>query len=80
MWDHTGGCVKQYYCASAIYLLSCLVLEFSVIIGKLVGAHVHGKYVVDGINTRDKYMLKLTIAKLLNPELIQDDPIFFKFM
>ena len=31
---------------------------------------------VDGINDIDKRMLKLKIAKLLNPKLIQDDPIF----
>ena len=26
MWDHTDGCANKYCCASAIYLISCLVL------------------------------------------------------
>ena len=28
MWDHTDGCSNQYSCSCAIYLLSCLSLEF----------------------------------------------------
>ena len=34
------------------------------------------KYVVDGLNYRDKRIIKLSMAKLLNPEWIQDYPIF----
>ena len=26
VWDHTGGCAKQYRCASSIPLLSCIDL------------------------------------------------------
>ena len=37
---------------------------------------MHGKYVVGGLNVRDKRMLKLAMAKLFNTELIHDDPIF----
>ena len=28
MWKHTDGCAKQYCCVSAIYLISCLALNF----------------------------------------------------
>ena len=30
MWDHTNGCTNWYCFASAIYVLSCLTLEFSI--------------------------------------------------
>ena len=28
VWDHTYGCTNQYHFTSAIYLLSCINLEF----------------------------------------------------
>ena len=37
---------------------------------------VNGKYVVDGLNDRKKRIIKLEMTKLLNPEVIRDDPIF----
>ena len=67
--DHTDGCAKHYHWEPAIYLIPCLALECSIIIYRLVRAPGHGKYVVDGMNSRDKHMLKLAIANLLNPEL-----------
>ena len=70
MWDYTDGCTKQYHCASAIYLLSCIYLEFSIIIYRAVGAPEHGRYVVDGMNDRDKRMFKLAMANILKTELI----------
>ena len=63
---------------SAIYLLSCLSLAFSIIIDKSLGAPIHGKYVADVLNYREKWMLKLSIEKVLNTEWIQDDQISFK--
>ena len=45
-------------------------------IDRLVGVPVNGKYVVDGLNDRNKQIIKLEMTKLLNPELIRDDPIF----
>ena len=79
MWCHRYGCANQYRCVSDIYLLSCLALGFSGIIDKTVVSPVHGKDVVGCLNSRYKLMLKLEMEKLLNPELIRDDP-FFKFM
>ena len=62
MWDHTDDCANQYCCASAIYLLSCLTLEFSIIIYKAARAPTNGKYVVYGLNARFKRMLKLEMS------------------
>ena len=59
LWDHTDYFAKQYRCASDIYLLPCLALEFSIIFDRAVGAPGNGNDVVDGLNTRDKRMLKL---------------------
>ena len=76
MWDHTDGCAKQYCFASAIYLLSCITLEFSIIIDRAVGAPGNGKDVVYGLNTRYKLMPQLEMSKLLNTKSILDYPIF----
>ena len=76
MWDHMDGSKKYYHCASDIYLLSCLALEFYIIIYRAVEEPIHRKDVVVGLNSRIKWMLKLSISKLLNSDLIQDDPIF----
>ena len=74
MWDQTDGCENQHLCASAIYLLSCIALEFSIIVDRAVGAPGHVKDVVDGLNYRDKRMLTLSMERLLNPKLIRDVP------
>ena len=34
MWYHMDGCAKQYRCASEIYLLSCLNLEFYIVVDR----------------------------------------------
>ena len=51
--------IDQYHCISDIYLLSCLDLEFYIIIDRAVRAPGHGKYVVVCMNAREKLMLKL---------------------
>ena len=70
MWEHTDVCVKQYYRETDIYLLSCLALEFYIIIDRAVLAPVHKKYVVDVLNATEKQMLKLLMKKILNTKLI----------
>ena len=80
MWYHTYGCAEQYRCASAIYLLSCLALELSIIIYRAVGSPINGKHFVDSLNAIYKQTLKLAMAKLLNPKFIRDYPNIFKFM
>ena len=79
MCDHKDGCVKQYHCAYSIFPLSCLALEFSIIIDRAVGECGYVRDVADGQKDIDKWMVKLEMENLLNPELIQDDP-FFKFI
>ena len=69
MWDHTAGCAKQYHCTYNIYLLSFLALECCVIIDAALGALDHGKDVFDGINFGDKWIIKLVMENILNPEL-----------
>ena len=76
MWDHTDGCSKQYPCASEIYLLTYIALNFIIIIDSSVGAPGHGKYVVDDLNVRKKMILNLSMENILSPELIRDNPHF----
>ena len=79
MWYQKYGCANKYHCASAIYLLSCISLEMLIIIDIEVGSPGHVKYFVGGLNYIYKWMLKLEMERLLNPELICDDT-FSKFM
>ena len=47
-----------------------------IIIIRAVGAPVHGKDVVNGLNTRYKRMVKLEMENIIKSELICDDPNF----
>ena len=47
-----------------------------IVIDRVVGAPGHGKYVVDGLNAIEKWIFKLSMTKLLNPELICDGTNF----
>ena len=80
MWDHMDGCTNQYRCEFSINLLSCVTLDFSIIINRVIAVPVNGKDVVDVLNDRNKWMIKSEKTYLLNPELFRDDPIVFKFM
>ena len=73
MWYYMDGCTKKYRCASGIYLISCLALEFSIIIDRAVGAPGHVKDVVSGLNARDKFMRKLSMENLFNPGFIRGE-------
>ena len=46
-WDHTDGLAKQCHCASVIYLLYYLALEFFIVIDRDVGAPLHSTDVVE---------------------------------
>ena len=70
MWYHIDFGPNQYHCESDMYLLSCIALEFTIIIDRAVGAPGNGKNVVDGLNARYKQMHKLAMTKVLNPKLI----------
>ena len=72
------GCTKQYHCASDIYVLSFLALNF--IIYRAFDEPGHAKDVVDSLNCRENWMLELAMAQLINPELNNDDHNSFKFV
>ena len=74
MWDHTDGSANQCHCYSAIYIISCLALEYYIIIDRAVGSPGYGRYGLDGLNAIDKQMLRLTMANLLNTKLIRYEP------
>ena len=64
IWENTDGCVEQYRCATALYLMSFLSQFHSIIFDRGISAPGHGKEVVDGINTIDKrymYQSKSTV-------------------
>ena len=78
-----SGCTKQYRCSYDTYLPYFLSLELSVIIYLAFDATVHNKDYANVINDIDKLVFKLSIANILDPELIHDDPFFtntFRFM
>ena len=60
------GCAKHYQCPYVIYVISCLTLEFVIIIDRDVGELEHGKYVVYVLNYVYEWMLKLSMANILN--------------
>ena len=43
MWGDTDGCVDQYICVSALYLMSFLSQCHSIIIDQGISATGHGK-------------------------------------
>ena len=69
------GCANHYQCLYEIYLISCLTLEFVIIVDRDVSELEHGKYVVDVLNYGYEWMLKLSMANILNPDLFLIIPI-----
>ena len=58
-WENTYGCVDQYRCDTALYLLSILDHTYDIIIYRVIGAPRHGREIVDGIYTTDKIFIPL---------------------
>ena len=57
---NTYGCVEQYICASALYLMSVMSQCYSVMIDRGISAPENVKEVVDGLNTHYKrYIFQL---------------------
>ena len=50
IWGNTDGCAEQYQCETALYLISILTHAYIIIINHSVGASVHVRKVVDGLN------------------------------
>ena len=57
IWENTDGCVEQYRCATALYLLSLFSKAFNRIIYTDVSAPGHGKKVADRINATYKSLI-----------------------
>ena len=55
-----------YIFSLAVYLMTILTLIFNISIGREIGATSDGKYVVDGLNSRDKIYFREQINRLLN--------------
>ena len=51
VWEYTDDCENQYMCALSIYLMTVLSSSYGVIMDRAINAPVHGKNVVDGLNT-----------------------------
>jgi hypothetical protein len=69
MWDETDGCGKQQYrCAKAYWLLSHLSAKYDMTIDHAVGAPLHGKDILDGINATDKQYLAACMCLICTPE------------
>ena len=49
--ENTDGCVEQYIYVTTLYLISMLAYAYNIIIDGDVGAPVHGREVIDGLNT-----------------------------
>ena len=50
LWVNTDGCAEQYWCATALLLLSMLAHAYNIMIDSGVGAPICGREVVDGLN------------------------------
>ena len=65
--EETGGFVNKYICALSVYLMINVSLILNVSIDKEIGDPGNGKYVVYGLNARDKGypMEKIRLSKRL---------------
>ena len=54
VWKEKYGCANQYICALASYLMTIVSYKLKIITYKEIGAPGNGKYVLDGLNARDK--------------------------
>ena len=70
--EETGGFVNKYICALSVYLMINVSLILNVSIDKEIGDPGNGKYVVYGLNARDKGypMEKLGYQNVL-PKLVK---------
>ena len=73
IWENTDGCVEQYRCASALYLMSVMSQTYSIIIDRGISEPGHGKEVVDGLNDVDKRYIYQLMSKIQLPGSIRFD-------
>ena len=76
IWGNNDGCAEQYRCDSALYLMSVISQNYSLIIDRGISAPGHGKEVVDGLNDVDKrYIYQLMSKFQLHGSIIFDSQI-----
>ena len=57
-WDYNDGCVEQYRCVLAVYLMTVLSSLYGIIMDCAINAQGHGNNVVGGLNETEKTYLK----------------------
>ena len=70
-WLYKAVSLRNSYLSTMMYCF-----RISIIIDISVVSPGHGKYVVDGLNAREKRIPKLVMANLLNSKLIINGPKF----
>ena len=68
LYDETNGYGKKYRCGTAIHLLKVLASQKGIVNNRAIGATVHGKDKVDGLNATDKRFLKVKMCLIGSPE------------
>ena len=67
IWEIIDVCSEQYIFTTALYLLSMLPHSYNILINRDVEAPVHGKYVLDGLNTNDKRFITILMTTVKIP-------------
>ena len=75
LYGNTDGSGTQYRCSNAIYFLSLLAFNYSIIIDRAVGAPGHGKDLVDGLYAVDKLYLKIIMRSIKTAQEDDDKKI-----
>mgnify|MGYP000211327405 FL=1 len=75
LYGNTDGSGTQYRCSNALYFLSLLAFNYSIIIDRAVGAPGHGKDLVDGLNAVDKQYLKIIMRSIKTAQEDDDKKI-----
>ena len=57
------GCAEQYRCATVLFLLLMLSNAYSLIFNRSIGAPVHGREIVDGLNDTEKNCFKYQLQE-----------------
>ena len=73
IFNNTDGCAKQYRCAAALHFISIFCDNKDFCIDRAIGAHVHDKDLVYGLNACDKQHMKLYIKFINQPHEVDED-------
>ena len=76
IWENSDGCAKQYKCSTALLLMSVFPQRLTIILYWGISAPVHGKEVVDGLNTIDNLYMYQSISTVQLPGSKKFENIF----